>query len=125
MKLTKIHCVLQFQQSRWLQPYTARNTKLRAAAKSEMDKEFIKLINNSIYSKTCEKQAKPTDILLLTDTAECQKLSSKPQCQGVRIINDHLLGLNLKQVTVTINKPFYVWFGVLQHSKLHMFKYVA
>ena len=122
MKLSKIHRVIQFQQARWLQPYIAKNTNLRAAAKSEMEKEFFKLMNNSIYGKTCENQAKHTDIRLLTDTTEFQKLSGKPQCQGIRIFNEQLVGLNMKKVTITINKPFYVGFAVLELSKLHMFK---
>ena len=71
MKLTKIHTVMQFQQSRWLQPYIGKKSSLRAAAKSEMEKEFFKLMNNSIYGKTCENHAKQHDIGLLTDTTEC------------------------------------------------------
>ena len=90
-----------------------------------MEKEFFKLMNNSIYGKSCENQAKHTYIRLLTDIVECLKLSAKPQCQGIRIFNDGLVGLNMKKVTITINKPFYVGFAVLELSKLHMFKYVA
>ena len=37
MRLTKIHRVIQFQQSRWLQPYIANNTNLHLAANSEME----------------------------------------------------------------------------------------
>ena len=43
LKLKKIHRVIQFQQSGWQQPYIAKNTNFRAAAKSEMEKEFLKL----------------------------------------------------------------------------------
>ena len=54
MKLTKIDPVIQFQQLRLLQPYTVKNTNLRAAAKSKMEKDFFKNMNNSIYGKTCD-----------------------------------------------------------------------
>ena len=90
-----------------------------------MEKEFYKLMNNSIYGKTCENQAKHTDNRLRTDTEKCERLSSKPQCQGIRIFNDHLVGLNMKKVIITINNPFYVGFAVLELSKLNMLKYVA
>ena len=90
-----------------------------------MEKEFFKLVNNSIYGKTCENQAKHTDIRLLTDIVEFQKLSNKPQCQGVWIFSYQFLVHNLKKVTVTINNPFYVGFAVLELSKLHMIKYAA
>ena len=79
-------------------------------------------MNNSIYGSTCENQAKHTDIRLLTDTAECKKLTSKQQCQGVRILTDHVVCLNLKKITININKTFYVGFAVLELSKLHMVK---
>ena len=90
-----------------------------------MEEEFFKLMNNSIYGKTCENQAKHTDIRLLTDIVECGKLSSKPLYQGLRIFTEQLFGLNRKKVTVTIKKPFYVGFAVWELSKLHMFKYAA
>ena len=37
LKLPKIQRVIQFQQSRWLQPYIEKNTNLRAAAKSKKE----------------------------------------------------------------------------------------
>ena len=124
MKLKKIHRVIRFQQSRWLEPYISKNTKLRAAANSEMEKEFYKLMNNSIYGKTCENQSKRSDIKLVNDPNEFKKLACKPHCQDVRIFNEQLVGVNMKKVKVMINKPFYVGFAVLELSKLHMYQYV-
>ena len=124
MQLKKIHRVIRFQQSHWLEPYISKNTKLRAAAKSEMEKEFYKIMNNSIYGKTCENQSKRSDIKLVNDPAEFKKLACKPHCQDVRIFNEQLVGVNLKKVKVMIDKPFYVGFAVLELSKLHMYKYV-
>ena len=43
----------------------------------------------------------------------------------MRICNDQLMALTMRKVTITIKKPFYVGFVVLELSKLHMFKYVA
>ena len=57
MQLTKIHRVMQVQQSRWLQPYIGKKTSLRAAAKSEMEKEFFKLMTISNYCKSWDNQA--------------------------------------------------------------------
>ena len=82
MKLTKIHRVIQFQQSRWLQPYIAKNTNLRTVAKSEMEKEFFNLMTNSIYGKTCDNQAKHTDIRILTDTTEFQSSQANRNVKG-------------------------------------------
>ena len=66
MYLIDVHRVLRFQQSRWLAPYIEKNSTLRAAAKNDFEKEFFKLMNNSIYGKTCENQKRRTDITLTT-----------------------------------------------------------
>ena len=89
-----------------------------------MENEFYKLMNNSLYVKTCENQAKRSDIRLLAHPTEFMKLLSKPQCEDVRMFNEFLVALNLNKVEITFNKPFYVGFSVLKLSKLHMYKYV-
>ena len=57
--LKKLHRVIQFNQKDWLKPYNIdMNTKLIKEAKNDFEKNFFKLIKNSVFEKNngkCEE----------------------------------------------------------------------
>lgn len=65
MKLAKVNHIIGFRQSPWVKPYIDKNTELRAVAKSDAEKDFFKLMNNSVTGKTMENIRKRVVVRLV------------------------------------------------------------
>ena len=125
MKLKRIHRVLEFDEKPWMEPYIRLNTEMRKKAKSAFEKDFYKLMNNSVFGKTMENLRKRVDIKLVkTDGSENEKLRkiiAKPTFKRRVKFSDELSAIHVNKKKLTLNKPIYVGFSVLDLSKHLMY----
>ena len=78
MKLTKIHRVLRSKQSDWMKEYIDFSTEKRTNAANTFEKDFPKLMNNSIYGKSMENLRNRINFRLVNNEKDFSKHTSRP-----------------------------------------------
>jgi hypothetical protein len=120
--LGHVHNVISFTQGKFMKPYIEGNNELRGKAVNEFEKDFFKLMNNSVFGKTMENVRNRMNLHLTTDHENAVKWFSKPEfkcntyAQGLYLIETH-------KTKIVYDKPVYVGCTVLDLSKLHMLKF--
>ena len=123
LKFKNVHSVIKFQQKAWLKLYIDMNTKLRKEAKNEFEKDFFKLMNNSVFGKTMENVRKHRDIKLVTTDEKRNKLVSEPNYHTTKHFSENLLAIEMKKTKVKMNKPVYLGMSILDISKTLMYEF--
>ena len=123
LKVKKVHRALEFNQSPWLKQYIDFNTQKRTNAKNSFEKDFFKLMNNSVFGKTMENLRKRVDVRLITDENKLLKLSSKPTFVSSKIFNENLVAVHKIKETLILNRPAYVGMCILDLSKTLMYDF--
>ena len=123
LRLTKIHRIIEFKQSGWLAPYIALNTDLRTNAKNNFEKDFFKLMNNSVFGKTMENIRNRKDVKLVTSKRQAVKLIAKPNFKHRTIFTENLISVHMSKTKLIFNKPVYVGMCILDVSKTLMYDF--
>ena len=124
LKLKKIHRGIKFIESEWMKPYIEMNTNLRTKAKNNFEKDFYKLMNNSVFGKTMENIRNRVVVKLVNTQEKLKKLVAKPNLKSPpKIFSENLVSVHLKKTSLTMNKPVYLGMCILDLSKTIMYDF--
>ena len=121
--LKKIHRCIRFKQSPWMKEYIEHNTRLRTAASNDFEKDFYKLMNNSVFGKTMENIRRHRNIKLVNNKEEYLKTVMKPNFKSGTLLGDDLMGCEMGKIKVVMNKPVYLGQAILDLSKIIMYEF--
>ncbi|CAP20528.2 Protein CBG23762 [Caenorhabditis briggsae] len=107
--LKKIHRVITFKESNWLSSYIELNTNLRTHAKNDFEKDFFKLMNNSVFGKTMENVRNRVDVKVVSNMDKVMKLN--------------MILVEMTQKNIKLDKPIYVGMSILDLSKYLMYEF--
>ena len=123
LKIKHIHRGIKFVESEWMKPYIEKNTNLRAKAKNNFEKDFFKLMNNSVFGKTMENIRNRVDVKLVNTKEKLIKLVAKPNFRSRKIFSENLVSVHMKKTSLTMNKPVYLGMCILDLSKTIMYDF--
>ena len=86
------------------------NTELRKKAKNDFEKDFFKLMNNSVFRKTMKNVRKHRDIKLETTDKRRNQLVSEPNYWAIKGFSESLVVIEIKKTKVKMNKSIYLGF---------------
>ena len=115
--------MLEFKQAAWMKKYIDRKTKLRNESKSEFEKSFFRLMNNSVYGKPMKIVRKHRYIKLVSTDSERKKLVSEPKYHTCKQFSEDLMVIEMKKTKIHLNKPVHVGQAVLDISKTLMYEF--
>ena len=106
-----------------MKPYIDLNTQLRTQAKDDFEKDFFKIRNNSVFSKTMVNIRKHRNIKLVTNAESYLKTVVKPNFKSGVLFDENLMGCEMGKIKVVMNKPVYLGQVILDLSKIVMYEF--
>ena len=98
--------------------YIDFNTALRTKAKNDFEKDFFKLMSNSVFGKTLENIRNHVDIKLCSNKQKVEKLIAKPNFESRTIFTETLAVIHMKKTKIVFNKLIYIGMSILDISKI-------
>ena len=99
------------------------NTELRKKTKNQFEKNFSKLMTNSVVGKKVENVRNHRDIKLVTSDKRRKRLFSEPNYHSHKKLSDHLMAIKMKKTRVKMTKPLYLDMSILGVSKILIYEF--
>ena len=94
---------------------------MRAKGTTDFEKDFYKLMNNSVFGKTMENVRNRVNVKLVTNERALGKLAKKANFRSAQIFSENLIAVHMEKTTVKLNKPIQVGMSILDLSKTFMY----
>ena len=120
--ITNISKVMKFKQSQWLKPYIDKNTDYRKKAKNDFEKDLYKLLNNSIFGKTCQDVMKYSNFEIISDEKIAKKRFTHDAFKSGILLNE-MFFIESSPKKVNYDKPCYIGCAILDLAKLYMLNF--
>ena len=72
-------------------------TEYRTETENDFEKDFFKLMNNSVYGKSLENTRNRRDIKLVTSDKRTKSLVSEPNYHWHKKFSEHLMAIEIKK----------------------------
>ena len=106
-----------------MKKYIDLNTEKRMNTANDFEKDFFKLMINSVYGKTMENLRKRISVRLVTNEKDFLKYTSRPSHITHKIFDKNFAAVHEIKPVLILNKPIYVGFTVLELSKWLMYDF--
>ena len=123
MKLVKVHRIRNFKQSDWRKKYIDFNTGKRKNAAHSFEKDFFKLMNNSTFGKAMENLRKRINVRLVNNAKDYFHYTNKRIFVSQKTFNKNFVAIHEIKPGLTLDKPIYVGFSMLDLSKYLMYEF--
>ena len=123
MNLTKIYKVLNFKQPDWMKKYINFNIEKRTNAANSFEKDFFKLMINSVYGNKMENLRKRINVRLVNNNKDFLKYTSRPTHITHKIFGKTYAAIHEIKPVLMLNRPIYIEFTVLELSKRFMYDF--
>ena len=126
VKVTEVHSIYSFQQTRWMSSYVNTLTAVRRDSKDPIEKQVCKIAMNSLYGKTCQDKMNQRSLTPHNNLDKFEKAASKAVDFTIMYNDDDegLFALTVpeRRQGPIINTPRPVAFAILELSKLVVLK---